>query len=417
MKKTIILTLSLSLLSMYSFSQAKVDSLLNAGQHHFKKNEFKQAAYLWEQASELANYKIVKRDYYYYALIAYANAKDSTNTFRILNTMIRNYGFNDKEALKDPSFDDISKSIAWGKLVKNIEPPYTKDPLAAKIIISDVKNFWKAYDLVAKNPKNAKEIYKKEYFDKGTIGLDFYLANKINTIDNFVLAQRLKKKYYSSIKKNTLQAEKFNSQFKKSFVKLKEIYPDALFPPIYFVIGKLNSAGTVSSDGLILGLDQACMDDQVDKTELTNWEKANISSITNLPYTVAHELIHYQQNTKDRENTLLRASINEGMADFIGEMISGKTANERLHIWAKGKEKEIFEAFKKEMYLDRAKNWIANSDQETKDKPADLGYWVGYQICKSYYQNTLDKKKAIKEMLNIDNYKQFFEQSKIEMGQ
>lgn len=81
----------------------------------------------------------------------------------------------------------------------------------------------------------------------------------------------------------------------------------------------------------------------------------------------------------------MRTYILEGMADFLGELISGKTANEQLHIFAKGKEKIIWKNFKKEMYLNRSDKWIANSEQETADKPADLGYWAGFQICKAYY--------------------------------
>lgn len=85
------------------------------------------------------------------------------------------------------------------------------------------------------------------------------------------------------------------------------------------------------------------------------------------------------------DTTLLCACILEGMADFLGELISGKTSNEQLHIFAKGKEKIIWKNFKKEMYLNKADNWIANSEKETTDKPADLGYWAGYEICKAYY--------------------------------
>ena len=114
------------------------------------------------------------------------------------------------------------------------------------------------------------------------------------------------------------------------------------------------------------------------------------------------------------DTTLLHASIVEGMADFIGELISGKTANERLHVFAIGKEKIIWQNFKKEMYLNRADNWIANSEQETADMPADLGYWVGYQICKAYYNEFKNKKKAIYNMLHIQDYKKFLEQSKLE---
>jgi len=61
--------------------------------------------------------------------------------------------------------------------------------------------------------------------------------------------------------------------------------------------------------------------------------------------------------------------------------------------------------------LRRARNWIANSSQETADKPADLGYWVGYQISKAYYDNSADKGKAINDMLNIKNYREFYDKS------
>jgi len=106
------------------------------------------------------------------------------------------------------------------------------------------------------------------------------------------------------------------------------------------------------------------------------------------------------------------ASLREGMADFFAELISGKTANERLQIFAKGKEKQIWDDFKKEIWLNRAKNWIANSTQETADHPADLGYWVGYTICKSYYDNATDKKQAAFDILNIKDYKTFYQKSK-----
>lgn len=57
-----------------------------------------------------------------------------------------------------------------------------------------------------------------------------------------------------------------------------------------------------------------------------------------MKHVVAHELVHVQQDLMLSDTTLLRHAIQEGMADFIGELISGKTANQRLHIWAIGKE-------------------------------------------------------------------------------
>ena len=112
------------------------------------------------------------------------------------------------------------------------------------------------------------------------------------------------------------------------------------------------------------------------------------------------------------DTTLLKAAILEGMADFIGELISGKSANTQLQQFAKGKEKLIWDKFKTEMYLDRANNWVGNGDQDRPDWPSDLGYWVGYEICKSYYNNANNKQQAIYEMLHIKDYRKFLNESK-----
>jgi hypothetical protein len=57
-------------------------------------------------------------------------------------------------------------------------------------------------------------------------------------------------------------------------------------------------------------------------------------------------------------------------------------------------------------------NWIANSDQETADKPADPGYFVGYKICQSYYQEMADKKQFVHDILNITDYPAFLAKSR-----
>ena len=415
MIKKITIALFVNCITLFCFSQSTVDSLLRQGNNSYNKREFGNAATTWEKAAELAEYKISKQMYYFYTSLAFASANDSTNSFRSIEIAVNQFGFNNKPALKsENAFEFMKQSNRWVNLMKSIKPVFTTDPSRVEIIDKDVTNFWKAYDQVNSNPTKANEIYKTEYIDKGTIALQFYYVNKIKTIDRFVNTHNVKKKYYSSIRENTFRAKQLKPTYQKSFVKLSEIYPDATFPPIYFVIGRLNSGGTVSSDGLILALDQACMSSTLDTSELSNWEKQNISTIDNLPHTVAHELIHYEQGGMASDTTLLRAAIIEGMADFIGEIISGKTANERLYVFAKGKEKSIWADFAKEMHLNKASNWIANSNQETADKPADLGYWVGYQICKAYYSQSPDKKKAISDMLHIQDYKKFLEESKIE---
>ncbi|HXJ98406.1 MAG TPA: hypothetical protein VNJ50_06130, partial [Gelidibacter sp.] len=46
------------------------------------------------------------------------------------------------------------------------------------------------------------------------------------------------------------------------------------------------------------------------------------------------------------------------------------------------------------------------------NRPADLGYYLGYQITESYYNNSDNKKQAIKEILEMKNAEKFLEKSK-----
>ena len=50
--------------------------------------------------------------------------------------------------------------------------------------------------------------------------------------------------------------------------------------------------------------------------------------------------------------------------------------------------------------------WLYQGDRST-DRPADLGYWMGYRICEAYYKRAADKKQAIREILEIKDFEAF----------
>ena len=60
-------------------------------------------------------------------------------------------------------------------------------------------------------------------------------------------------------------------------------------------------------------------------------------------------------------------------------------------------------------------NWLYNGS--TSKTMGDLGYFMGYTICKSYYRQANNKNKAIKDIINL-NYSdrsaiiQFLKESK-----
>jgi len=362
----------------------------------------------------LLPFSFVKKNVWYNMACCYALSGDKANAWKYLNKSLEAGYNNYPHILRDTDLNTLHADKQWKKLtpLNKAFQDRMRDPRKAQLVTIDIHNFWDAYDRVQKDTAHAKELYSKYYFEKASRGLQDYYNFRIFSVEAFVANQKQKPAFYRAIRQNTLRVDEFKDQMKRSFIKLKEIYDGAIFPNVYFVIGRWTSAGTVSADGLLIGTDMMSKSDIVPLDELSLWEKNNFKSIENLPYIVAHELIHSQQNSMKSDTTTLAASIREGMCDFIGELISGKSSNPRLLEFAKGKEKQIWKDFEKDIYLRRAGNWIANAMQETADHPADLGYWIGYQVCRSYYGEMPDKKQAVYDMLHIKDYKDFLGKSR-----
>jgi hypothetical protein len=379
---------------------------------YLAKNYAKAGPYFLASARQ-TEFKAFKSDDLYNAACCYSLSGKADSALILLKEAV-NDGYKNFAHLKvDSDFIPLHNLPGWISYTNSLHaiPASSNDPNKAKFITTDVKLFWQAYDKAQADTANRRAIYKNQYADAGSPGLQDYFAYKVKSMKEFMVSHDAKLKFYAGIRKNTLTVDAQKPRMRASFVKLKELYPKAGFPNIYFVIGAFSSGGTSTDNGLLIGLDQAVRTPDVPVDELSRWELNNFGQLKYLPNLVAHELIHYNQNGMANDTTLLHGVLIEGMADFIGELISGRTANERLQVWAKGKEKKIWADFEKEMYLKRSYNWIANADQETVDKPADIGYWVGYQICKGYYENSTEKKQAIYDMLNIKDYKAFYERS------
>ena len=58
---------------------------------------------------------------------------------------------------------------------------------------------------------------------------------------------------------------------------------------------------------------------------------------------------------------------------------------------------------KNDLFSEDYSKWLYNGGAIT-DRPHDLGYTVGYLICKSYYYNAEDKKNAVFELLNTNDF-------------
>jgi len=259
----------------------------------------------------------------------------------------------------------------------------------------DVERFYRVYEAANGQPK--AEQLQHDYIDAGTEGLHQFA--KIRHISGEAIATTLAKRpeIYVDAKRCTGVLPRVRERLAVAMRKLGNLYPEARFPPVTIAVGRGKPVGVGSPvTGVQIGLEALCA---------TNWLNANVED--RFVNVISHEYVHVQQVqalVDDEKPTVLSMSLIEGAADFVGELISGDVSYAYLKDMTKGREKEIETAFVADMKSRDLSHWLYNS---TPEKPSDLGYWVGYRIVKSYYQHAPDKRRALREIIEMNDPERF----------
>lgn len=267
---------------------------------------------------------------------------------------------------------------------------FPSDPDNALFLTNDINNFWIAFDDFKKD--STTNNFGKKYIDIGSKGVKGFIPNRIQSAEYLYETVKRKRASYENVRQSTLRVAEKEKRCRSSFYGLKYWYPQATFPPVYFVIGAYNSGGTVNDDGIFIGAEMQ-------------------TDINAIPSIVAHELIHFQQKNWKDEPTLLEQSIVEGSADFLGELISGENINHNMYVYGEKNEERLCKEFVTRMDGTNYIDWLYGVSG-TDDRPSDLGYWMGYKITAQYFKNAPDKKRAVIEILDIKDCKEFLRMSR-----
>lgn len=276
------------------------------------------------------------------------------------------------------------------------------DQIEIELVTSDIEHFWEAYDKA--KPDFNPEAFDELYLGRASKGLKGFIKNRIQNGEYLAAIIKKRPDYYEALRESSMQIPSMRDSIRSYLGNLRDIYPNADFPPIYFVIGAMNSGGTTSRNGIIIGADMYGLTPQTNMAELSDWHKSVVKSVDQIPHIVAHELIHIQQKYRGSNLTLLGASIREGSADFIAELISGKHINEHVHEFANPREEELWNEFKSRTHEKNYDGWLYSSQD---GRPNDLGYWMGYKITQAYYHLMDDKKQAMEDIMRIKNFEEF----------
>lgn len=301
----------------------------------------------------------------------------------------------------------------------------TKQELAIEnnknVLTADIDHFWEAVD----NLKNCKTkwdsvlSFQNLYLDRATIGLIDFVRVRNFSADEFVRTIARYPKYYQSVRPYTYESKKAEPLIEEVFAKLKSIYGNFKPFKVCFAIGVHRTGGTVSDRYVLLGTEMITTGKNVDYSELEgDWAPKDRTKEPDIPLRIkgmiAHECVHTQQKDKLSEKAVvcnqLYSCLREGSANFIGELITGETNYSVVNEYGDKHENDLWTEFKSTLCAPNAQKWLYNGDT-AKERPADLGYYMGYRIAKAYYTNATDKSEAIKDIIDMDDPLTFLQKS------
>lgn len=271
-------------------------------------------------------------------------------------------------------------------------PPRESGP---NVQIEDIALFYRLYDAADGQP--TAEQLQADYIDAGSEGLR--TLARLRNVTGARIAESIanRPEIYGNARACAEALPRVQRRLAHALRNLREIYPQMRTPDVTIVVGRGRPVGVGGPEtGVQIGLEALCAADFMNP----NLEDRFV-------HIIAHEFVHVQQAPALAESeglTVLEASMVEGVAEFVGELISGGVGSQHVHAHVVGRETEIETAFAAEMDRRDQSNWLYNTGAHADP---DLGYWVGYRIVRSYYQHAADKRRAVREILEMTDARAF----------
>lgn len=354
------------------------------------------------------------------------------------------------------------------------------DPGRAEIVTRDVHNFWRAYDAAQRAPDSAGRVaaYRDLYIRPGSPGLVDWTRSRLadqeavvrvlvargwtverigrawqapagdsaraalfaaadplvqqSGAEQIAAAVARRPRFYAGVRRGTLGLDSLGgavAEIRAAYRALAALYPGAVFPPVYFLVGRLTSGGTTGPSGMLLGAEMRGADSTTPRDELTAWERGAVGDAHGVPHLVAHELMHVEQQTARRaepaarsadRRTLLAQVLDEGCADLLADVVTGAAGaaagvvttsdGGSARAYGLAHERELWQEFRPVMLRTDVKGWLYEGNS-ARGRPADLGYFVGARICRAYYDRAADKGRAVREILVMADPPRFVEAS------
>jgi hypothetical protein len=261
---------------------------------------------------------------------------------------------------------------------------------AQYVFKTDVDHFWSMRDSVLATPDTAKQLdfVRRLYMNKASDGLKAFLRNKNNPDQKWLALIKATPLFWDSLQMKMPGINAAIQKLEKHIIHFQQLYPSLKPAQIYLLIGLRQQGGTTRGNLALMGVEVL-----LNGTDMKDDQLVRLG---------IHEYMHTQQKRPDFQKiNVLTSSIREGACDFVSELITKLPVKTPYMDYGSKHEMVVWNLFKKEMYSQNNDNWVSTGNNSDLLAP-DLGYFIGYQICKAYYDGSTDKKLALQQIIELD---------------
>jgi hypothetical protein len=269
--------------------------------------------------------------------------------------------------------------------------------------VGDLRRFSQTIRLIqSEGAHDTAAVIDRHYMSSASPGLRAYAQNYAVTAEEIASAISRDPAVYSGLDSLTEAILAQEETFRAAFGRLQQLYPNAAFPPIWFIVGSQGPGGLTRPEGVLIAAERF------------------VERPRDLVPMVLHELAHFQQVVAQGievyrrlygpAQTLLGLAIREGSAELIAELTTGQHINPAAEEYGTVHERELWCQFREDMHGSDTKDWMFERPVET-GKPSDLGYWIGYRIARRYFDRADDKQEAIVDILTVTDFGAFLDAS------
>ena len=285
-----------------------------------------------------------------------------------------------------------------------VPPP--ADPQTAVVHTEDAERFAALFERTGGAP--TAEQVQREYLDRGTYGVHVFMPNRIESAAN--LAKRVaagRAKYADAIRRCLPVAKRADGELRAIYLALHGLLPEKPLPQIYVVFGADNSGGTAGPGAQVLGLETLCG---------LAGDEGKFRAV--LAAFFAHETVHVFQAEEPAGDPLLTSMLQEGAADFIATLVTGRQIDPERAAWGSSQEAELWRQLQADLAVTRGADWsttkrgtpaqaalhrwVGNYGDPPAGWPVEAGYWMGQRIWARWYDKQPDKRAAIRRMLTLE---------------